>query len=58
MKKSKIRARDRSFQLVDVAVLVSRWNRDFVVTNATTKVLYLLERPVAEHWLDAGAHAA
>ena len=58
MKNSTIRARRRSFHLIDVAVPVSRWHRDFAVADAATEVLDVLERPIADQWLDTGDHAA
>lgn len=58
MKKSKIRARRRSFHLIDVAVLVSRWHRDLAVPDLATEVLDVLEQPIADQWLDTGDHAA
>ena len=58
MTKSKIRARRRSFHLIDVAVLVSRWHRDLAVLDLATEVLDVLERPIADQWLDNGDHAA
>ena len=57
LKNSTIRARRRSFHLIDVAVPVSRWHRDFAVANAATELLDFLERPIADQWLDVGDHA-